>query len=76
MEIDERLETGNLKIHEDCIEWFEEYRNYFRNKGLIVKLDDDLMDATRYGVMMIRNAKIRVAEGRSRKVQGARTKDW
>jgi len=38
-------------------EWFEEFRLYHRKDGLIVKLRDDLMSATRIGVMMLRIAR-------------------
>ena len=40
-----------------CSEWFEEFRQYHRKDGRIVKAHDDLLDATRYGVMMLRFAK-------------------
>jgi hypothetical protein len=38
-------------------EWFEEFRLYHRLDGKIVKERDDLMSATRVGVMMRRIAK-------------------
>lgn len=57
MEMDERFKTGRLKIASHLSEWFDEYRMYHREKGKIVKLRDDLMSATRYGIMMIRYAE-------------------
>ena len=39
-------------------DWFEEFRLYHREDGKIVKVGDDLMSATRYGLMMLRHAKI------------------
>ncbi len=37
--------------------WFEEMGSYYRKDGLIVKKGDDLLSATRIGVMQIRSAK-------------------
>jgi hypothetical protein len=55
-EILERMQTGRFKVFENNAEWFEEMRLYHRKDGLIVKLIDDLMSATRYAVMMRRFA--------------------
>jgi hypothetical protein len=52
-----RLRDGRLKVFSTCVDWFREYRKYHRKDGKIVKVDDDLMDSTRYGVMMIRHAE-------------------
>ncbi|TGR36432.1 terminase, partial [Mesorhizobium sp. M8A.F.Ca.ET.198.01.1.1] len=40
----------------------EEFRLYHRKNGQVVKLRDDLMAATRYGVMMLREAMVDPAE--------------
>ncbi len=58
MEMLERMQTGRLKVFSDFIDWFEEYRMYHRLKGQIVKERDDLMAATRYAIMMLREAEI------------------
>ncbi len=55
-EILSRVETGRFKVFSTCKEWFDEWRMYHRKDGQIVKLNDDLMDATRYAVMMRRHA--------------------
>lgn len=48
----ERLSTSRLKIFSTCQNWWAEWRNYHRDeKGSIVKVDDHLMDTTRYGIM-------------------------
>jgi hypothetical protein len=48
----ERLSTGRLKIFRTCQNTLKEYRYYRRDeKGKIVKEDDHLMDALRYGIM-------------------------
>lgn len=56
IEMLERMQTGRLKVFRHLGDWFEEFRLYHRKDGLIVKLADDLMSATRYGVMMKRHA--------------------
>jgi hypothetical protein len=55
----DRMQTGRLKVFANCGEWFEEFRLYHRVDGRVVKERDDLMSATRYGVMMLRFAKIK-----------------
>ena len=51
LEMDERMKTGRFKVAAHLTEWFEEYRGYHRKKGLIVKVRDDIMSATRICVM-------------------------
>ena len=53
----DRFQTRRLRVFSHLNEWFEELRLYHRKDGLVVKIDDDLMSATRYGVMMLRYAK-------------------
>ncbi|MCP4386302.1 MAG: DNA packaging protein [Hyphomicrobiales bacterium] len=57
MEMLDRMQTGRLKVFRHLSEWFEEFRLYHRKEGKVVKEADDLMAATRYGVMMLRHAK-------------------
>ena len=52
-----RMQTGRFKVFSHLTEWFEEFHMYHRKNGLIVKLNDDLLAATRYAVMMRRKAK-------------------
>lgn len=56
-EMTTRMTTNRFKVSRLLREWWEEFRLYHRKKGLIVKLKDDLMDATRTGLMMLRYAK-------------------
>jgi len=56
-ELQQMMEQGRFRVFSTCPLWFEEYRNYHMEDGKIVKIDDDLLDATRYGVMMINSAK-------------------
>lgn len=48
-EVYQRLSTGRLKVFKTLQNWIAEYRIYRRDeKGNIVKLNDHLMDTTRY----------------------------
>jgi hypothetical protein len=52
----DRMQTGRWKVFEHLEDWFAEFRLYHRKDGLIVKLNDDLMSASRYALMMRRHA--------------------
>jgi hypothetical protein len=54
----QRMQTGRLKVAKHLNEWLEEFRMYHRKEGKIVKERDDLMSATRYGIMMLRFAEV------------------
>lgn len=60
----DRMQTGRLRVFSHLADWFEEFNLYHRKEGLIVKLNDDLMSATRYAMMMRR-----FAATQSKKVQ-------
>ena len=51
-----RMQTGRWKVFSNQEDWFEEFRLYHRKNGLIVKERDDLMSASRIGMMMLRFA--------------------
>lgn len=54
MKIDILLKSGKLKIFSRCEYFFKEYKTYMRddkNYGKIVKKDDHMMDAMRYGIV-------------------------
>lgn len=53
----DRMHTGRLKVFSHLNDWFEEADLYHRKDGKIFKERDDLMDATRYAVMMLRMAR-------------------
>lgn len=53
----ERMETGRIKVAKHLNDWWEEFRLYHRKDGKVVKERDDLMSATRYGMMMLRAAE-------------------
>lgn len=56
--ITDRMRTGRFKVFRHLHEWFDEKRMYHRENGHIVKIDDDLMAATNYVIMMLRYARI------------------
>jgi phage terminase large subunit-like protein len=55
--MEERILSARLKVFSTCSEWFDEFHFYHRKEGLIVKIRDDLMSATRVGVMAIRMSR-------------------
>lgn len=58
MEMLDRMQTGRWKVFSTCGSWFEEFRLYHREDGKIVKIDDDLLSASRYAMMMRRYATV------------------
>lgn len=56
-EMDERFQTGRLRVASHLGDWTTEFANYHRKDGLIVKENDDLMSATRIGLMARRYAR-------------------
>jgi len=65
MEMLDRMQTGRLKVFSHLNDWFEEFRMYHRKDGKIVKLDDDLISATRYAMMMKRFAVVEIEPKRT-----------
>lgn len=57
----DRMLTGRLKVASHLEDWWEEFRLYHRKDGLVVKDVDDLMSASRYGLMMLRHSEIEPA---------------
>ncbi len=53
-EMDTRFRNGQLKVYDHLGDWFEEFQNYHRKDGKVVKDRDDLMSATRMAIMMKR----------------------
>lgn len=54
----QRMQAGKFKVFSNQREWFDEFLLYHRKDGKIVKLQDDLMAATRYAFMMLRYAAV------------------
>lgn len=57
MEMLDRMQTGRWKVFSTCQLWLEERRLYHRKDGEIVKINDDLLSASRYALMMKRFAR-------------------
>ena len=53
-----RMESGRFKVFSHLKPWWDEFSQYHRQDGKIVKLFDDAMSATRYGAMSLRFAEI------------------
>jgi Terminase RNaseH-like domain/Terminase large subunit, T4likevirus-type, N-terminal len=53
----QRMANGKLRVARHLSEWFQEYRMYHRIDGLVNKINDDLMSATRILCIAIRMAK-------------------
>ena len=52
----DRMLSGRWKVFDHLEDWFAEFRLYHRKDGLIVKLNDDRLSASRYAMMMKRYA--------------------
>jgi len=58
-----RMQTGKWKVFSTCGEWFEEFRLFHREKGLVVKERDDVLSASRIGLMALRHAIVKPKKG-------------
>ena len=56
MEMLDRMRTGRWKVFKHLEDWLSEFRYYHRKEGLVVKERDDLLSASRIGMMMLREA--------------------
>jgi hypothetical protein len=52
-----RMRNGQFKVASHLSDFFDEMRQYHRKDGVIVKLNDDILSATRIGVMARRYGK-------------------
>ena len=57
-----RMMTGRFKVCRNLDGWMREKRLYRRENGKIVKLEDDRISASRYGMMMLRYATTKPVE--------------
>jgi len=51
-----RMRTGRFKVFQSCRDWLSEQQRYHRKDGQVVDMDDDLISATHYALMELRNA--------------------
>jgi phage terminase large subunit-like protein len=66
-----RMQTGRLMVFSHLAPWFEEFNLYHRKEGLIVKLNDDVLSATRYAHMMKRFACVEAKKVTTHKTTGS-----
>lgn len=59
MEMLDRMQTGRWKVFSTCQAWFGEFLIYHRLDGLINPIKDDLLAASRYAMMMRREAIVK-----------------
>lgn len=59
IEMLDRMNSGRWKVFRTCGLWLEERRLYHRKDGKIVKKVDDVISASRYGLMMKRYATVK-----------------
>ena len=71
----QRMQSGRFKVFSTLNDWFEEFRLYHRKDGKIVKLQDDLMAATRYAYMMLRYASV-PPDPQRQAINPRRAYDW
>lgn len=57
IEMLEWMKTGRFKVFSNLPQWFEEKRLYHRKDGQLVKMQDDIMSATRMAFIMRRYAR-------------------
>jgi hypothetical protein len=70
MDMLDRMQTGRWKVFSTCVEWFEEKRLYHRKDGKVVKERDDTISASRYALMMIRDAIVEPNSEPRKRYQG------
>ena len=58
MDMLDRMQTGRWKVFSTCQSWLDEFRQYHREDGKIIKERDDTISASRYAYMMRRFAKV------------------
>lgn len=58
MDMLDRMMTSRFKVFSHLNDWFDEFRLYHREEGKVVAEYDDLMAATRYGIMCLSQAKV------------------
>lgn len=66
LEMHTRMTTGRFRVARHLLQgdWGDEFRNYHRKDGQIVKVNDDLMSATRIAIMAKRYAALVPLGGR------------
>lgn len=58
-----RMKTGRWKVFTSCGGWISEFQIYHRKDGVIEKIRDDRLCASRYALMMLRFAAVKPLGG-------------
>ncbi len=64
----DRMQGGRFKVFRTCTGWLQEFRTYHRKDGKVVKEFDDLISASRYGLMDLRFATVDKGNSFTRKL--------
>ena len=75
VEMDDRFKTGRLKVARHLLPFFEEYRDYHRKDGQLVKIRDDILSAVRVAVMAKRFARPMAIGGKKTERRQTEAKD-
>jgi hypothetical protein len=62
----DRMQSSRLKVFKHLLDWWEEFRLYHRRDGKVFKENDDVLCAVRYGLMMLRYARMKKEYDRMR----------
>lgn len=57
LSIHNRMEEGRFKVFSHLSKWFNEKATYHTKDGKVVRFNEDIMSATRYGIMMLRHSE-------------------
>lgn len=71
MVVTDMFKTGRLKISDKCQQLLREIRLYHRKDGKIVRVDEDLISALHYAIMMLRYARPNTNPGNGSGVFGS-----
>ncbi|MGH9928797.1 MAG: hypothetical protein ACREA9_06155, partial [Pyrinomonadaceae bacterium] len=71
--MNDMMVTGRWRVAAHLEDYFEEFENYHRDNGKIVKIMDDLISASRYAMMMKRYA---LSPAERKQVKGIILKGW
>jgi phage terminase large subunit-like protein len=63
-EMQEREESGSLRVFSTCHNYLEERRNYHTKEGKIVSVRDDILKAAMYAIMQKRSASMQITPQR------------
>jgi len=72
----DKMRTSRFFVFDYCFDWFEEFRMYHRKDGKVIKINDDLMSATRYAAQSLRFAKTSEVKRPQSHAIGTKEHEW